>query len=273
MKLGSLNHINKLLAKISPFKIKTDSKHEMLCNNINYDLLKNIYGKDALLEKRFLNFGAGYRFKHFAFKNIDNYKGDIDLQWSPCDMRPINIKNQSIKVIYTSHMIEHLTFDEAKFMLKEFYRILEPDGQLRIIAPDIDIFHEAYLANDPIIFNKNFTIDQAYVSVFAARLVKGYNDFKPTITPEEIKSLFKNKNRIDVYNDLISRVDAKSDRKDWYNHISWWNFDRFKKVLDETGFSSVSKSGYSQSKSLILRDIKYFDQTAPWYSVYVDASK
>ena len=273
MKFNTLQYINKLLTKVSPFKIKTDTKHETLCKNINYELLKNIYGENALKEKKFLNFGAGYRFKHFAFQNIDNYKGDIDLRWSPCDFTPIKIKEKSIKVIYTSHMIEHLTFEEAKFMLKEFYRILEPNGQLRVVAPDIDVFHEAYLANDPIIFNKNFELEQAYVSVFAARLIKGYNDFKPVISSEEIRSLFKNKDRIDVYNYLIGKVDAKNDREDWYNHISWWNFDRFQKTLNEVGFSNVFKSAYSQSRSVILRDIKYFDQTAPWYSVYVDASK
>ena len=128
-------------------------------------------------------------------------------------------------------MIEHLTFEEAKFMLKEFYRILEPNGQLRVVAPDIDVFHEAYLANDPIIFNKNFELEQAYVEVFAARLIKGYNDFKPVISSEEIRSLFKNKDRIDVYNYLIGKVDAKVIVIDWYNHISWWNFDRFQKIL------------------------------------------
>ena len=100
------------------------------------------------------------------------------------------------------------------------------------------------------------------------------NKLLSKISPFKIKTDSKHEMFCNnINNDLISRVDDKSDRKDWYNHISWWNFDRFKKVLDETGFPSVSKSGYSQSKSLILRDIKYFDQTAPWYSVNVDVSK
>ena len=53
MKFNTLQYINKLLTKVSPFKIKTDTKHETLCKNINYELLKNIYGENALKEKSF----------------------------------------------------------------------------------------------------------------------------------------------------------------------------------------------------------------------------
>ena len=72
---------------------------------------------------------------------------------------------------------------------------------------------------------------------------------------------------------LIDKVDATKDREDWYNHISWWNYNRLEKILKETGFSTINKSAYAQSKFLILKDVRYFDQTAPWYSVYVDANK
>ena len=273
MKFGTIKYINKILSYISPFQLKTQSKHDMYCSKIDYKNLASIYGEESLKKKNFLNFGAGYRFKHFAFKNVDNFKGDIDLKWSPCEMKPIDIKDQSIKVIYTSHMIEHLTFEEAVFMLKEFFRILEPNGQLRIVTPDIDIFHEAYLKKDTTMFDSRFSIDQAYVATFAARLIIGFNEFKPSISTEEINALFKSKDRFDFYDYLINKVDATKDRKDWYNHISWWNYNRLEKILKESGFSSIYKSAYSQSKFLILRDIKHFDQTAPWYSVYVDAIK
>ena len=208
MKLGTIKYINKLLSIISPFELKTKSKHEVYCNKIDYENLKNIYGEEPLKKKKFLNFGAGYNFKHFAFKNIDKYNGDIDLSWSPCDFKPIKLENNSTKLIYTSHMIEHLTYDEARFMLKEFFRILEPNGQLRIVTPDIDIFHDAYLKGDHTMFDSRFSIDQSYVSVFAARLIIGFNECKPSISTEEINSLFKTKDRFEVYDYLIDKVDA-----------------------------------------------------------------
>ena len=107
----------------------------------------------------------------------------------------------------------------------------------------------------------------------ASELIIGFNEFKPSISTEEINILFKSKDRFDFYDYLIKKVDATKDRKDWYNHISWWNYNRLEKILKEIGFSSIYKSAYSQSKFVILRDIKHFDQTAPWYSVYVDAIK
>jgi len=273
MKLNIINKINKFLEKFSPFKIKTDSKHELFCNNIDKEKLKMVYGEEDIKQKNFLNFGAGYRFKHFAFKNVDNFKGKIDIKWSPCNFQPINIRDNSIKLIYTSHMIEHLTFSEAKFMLTEFYRILKPDGGLRIVTPNIDIFHNAYINNEDLMFDKRFSIEQSYVSTFAARLIIGFNDFKPSISSDEIRSLFDQNDRFEVYENLIKKVDAKPDRLDWYNHISWWNEDRFRKLLNSIGFKNIDKSAYSQSKFLILKDIKYFDQTAPWYSIYIEAIK
>lgn len=273
MKFSTLKFVNNVLSKFTPFKIKTDTTHERFIKKINYNLLCNVYGEESLKEKKFLNFGAGYRFNHFAFRNVDKYNGDIDLKWSPCDFKKINIKDKSIKVIYTSHMIEHLTFEEAKFMLSEFYRILETNGQLRIVTPDIDIFHEAYVANDKYLFNEKLSIEHAYVKVFAARLIKGNGDNKPLISSKEIRDLFNKKKRTDAYEYLIEKVNAKNNREDWFNHISWWNFERLNSTLKEAGFSSVFKSAYSQSKSVVLKDIRYFDQTAQWYSLYVDAIK
>ena len=39
--------------------------------------------------------------------------------------------------IYSSHLLEHLYLEEAKHLLKECFRILEPHGILRMVVPDL----------------------------------------------------------------------------------------------------------------------------------------
>jgi len=57
--------------------------------------------------------------------------------------------------INVSHLIEHLTFEEAKAFLKECKRILKSDGQIRIGTPDLQKLIQAYLERDMERFNEH----------------------------------------------------------------------------------------------------------------------
>jgi SAM-dependent methyltransferase len=46
--------------------------------------------------------------------------------------------NNSVPNIFSSHFMEHLTYDSAKFVLQESYRVLKPGGLLRILVPSLD---------------------------------------------------------------------------------------------------------------------------------------
>jgi predicted SAM-dependent methyltransferase len=39
--------------------------------------------------------------------------------------------------VYSEHLIEHLTWDEGRFMLRESHRVLKPGGTLRIATPNL----------------------------------------------------------------------------------------------------------------------------------------
>lgn len=45
--------------------------------------------------------------------------------------------NNSIDYIFSEHMIEHITYVQAKFMLEECFRVLKPNGRIRIATPDL----------------------------------------------------------------------------------------------------------------------------------------
>ena len=53
----------------------------------------------------------------------------------------------SADVVYSSHMIEHLSRKNVIRFLRECYRILAPEGILRIVIPDLNVFVADYLLN------------------------------------------------------------------------------------------------------------------------------
>lgn len=76
--------------------------------------------------------------------NIDsdtNRKLDINL-----DLRQnLPFEDNSIDYIYNEHFLEHLTVEEGQRVIKEFMRVLKPEGVLRIAMPDLEISIAEYL--------------------------------------------------------------------------------------------------------------------------------
>lgn len=69
-----------------------------------------------------------------------------------CDAsKKIPEKNNSVDLIYSCHMIEHLDNKELKIFFKECERVLKPNGYLRLVVPDFN-----YLID---IYNKNHNVD------------------------------------------------------------------------------------------------------------------
>ena len=59
--------------------------------------------------------------------------------------RKIPLKDNCVNVVYSSHMIEHLTKTGAKKFLNESYRVLKEDGIIRLAVPDLRRKAEEYL--------------------------------------------------------------------------------------------------------------------------------
>lgn len=51
----------------------------------------------------------------------------------------------SIDVAYSSHVIEHLTREQADFLVSESYRVLKPGGIFRVATPDLEQICRLYL--------------------------------------------------------------------------------------------------------------------------------
>lgn len=58
-----------------------------------------------------------------------------------------NFKNNSIELIYACHVLEHFSHEEAVRVLKRWFKVLAPGGELRISVPDIDRIVKIYAKN------------------------------------------------------------------------------------------------------------------------------
>jgi SAM-dependent methyltransferase len=91
-----------------------------------------------------INIGCG-KVRHDAWINLD-------LVGAP-GVKSYNVKkdlpfpDNSIDIIYHSHILEHLRKNEAERFIKECHRILKPGGLIRVVVPDLEKLCEEYLKN------------------------------------------------------------------------------------------------------------------------------
>ena len=65
----------------------------------------------------------------------------------------------SVDIIYASHVFEYFDRDEANEVLFKWKKILKPDGILRLAVPDFEKYSELY-------FKKQITLDQVLGPLF-----------------------------------------------------------------------------------------------------------
>lgn len=92
---------------------------------------------------QYLNIGCGKRF-HQQWINIDKVPGHPSVK--QCDVEHgLPFSDCSFDVVYHSHVLEHFEVQDAKQFLRECYRVLKPDGVIRVAVPDLEQIVLCYL--------------------------------------------------------------------------------------------------------------------------------
>lgn len=68
-----------------------------------------------------------------------------NIRWGDAKRLPLGAS--AAEVVYSSHMIEHLTPRQAKTFLAEAKRVLRPGGIVRLVVPDLRLLVDDYLAS------------------------------------------------------------------------------------------------------------------------------
>jgi predicted SAM-dependent methyltransferase len=92
---------------------------------------------------RRLNIGCGNCF-HPDWENIDlrpysPHVKHIDIR------KGLPYPRETFDAVYSSHLLEHLSQDQARSLLQEIKRVLKKDGIIRIVVPDLEAIARIYL--------------------------------------------------------------------------------------------------------------------------------
>ena len=65
-------------------------------------------------------------------------------------VKGLHIADESVKLLYCSHVLEHLTLAELRQALQNCYRHLQPEGIFRFVLPDLEFMSAQYInSTDP----------------------------------------------------------------------------------------------------------------------------
>lgn len=90
-----------------------------------------------------LNFGCGTRHAP-GWTNID-FHGDGTHVKRVNLLAGFPFPDSSFDVVYSSHVLEHFTPQQADFLIRESYRVLNVGGTLRTVVPDLEASCREYL--------------------------------------------------------------------------------------------------------------------------------
>lgn len=255
------------------------------------------YGDEKTARSRLFNIGAG-AWQHPGWTNIDlpaQTEAFARIQapfiaHNLVEEAALPIADQSADGIYCSHVVEHIPESAVLNLMQESFRVLDTGGVLRIsTGPCADLDWDAMIRNDEnwwywfrdtdflASIDKNLPEmsihDYWLFSVATPRSYYSPTPCERKFATQEIVDLVKTyEDRPDQLLDLLT-ASLPFDAQSAGNHISWWNFDKLNAFLKQAGFSNIRRSGYGQSTCDLMRDLRYFDQTYPQISVYIEAIK
>ncbi len=232
----------------------------------------------------------GFSSKKLAIGEQNKY--GIDSSWITVDMsgadfnfdfriKPtIPMSDSSVKLIYCSHVVEHLSDDANIHVFNESYRLLETGGVFRIEAPDLFKIIAAYRNRNQKFFldlmsddeKKHSSIEQVFVGLLSCYIVNGHHvpvSFDTTKMHEKLNTLSDSEFAMWCVS-LLSPAQYKTG-----GHINPMSFEKLSKLLKAAGFSdiNVTNTGLS-SHSLMVEELSGIEREhRGFYSVILEAVK
>lgn len=171
-------------------------------------MLRPFANDNAPQEPR-LNMGCGTHHEP-GWINADASLGTaVRLVLSDNENLPVN--EGSLEVVFSEHFLEHLTLQEARWFLRESYRVLKPNGLFRVSSPDLEVVVRSL--TDRATF-------QAMRRIYEAL---GDGDF---LTPEEVVNWA-------FYG---------------HEHRHLWAFEHLRAELTAAGFTDVRRMRFGESR-------------------------
>ena len=152
-------HLDKVLKEIERVSQRGMHKTEKNLNIPNHKFIKKNEFESGSLSfsvpsgdgKIKLNIGSFTVMLHHGWINTDiidlsQYAVKNQYKFLQMDSRsPFPFESESVDYIVSSHMLEHLDWNEGLNFLRECYRVMKPGAVMRIAVPDLALMVEKYL--------------------------------------------------------------------------------------------------------------------------------
>lgn len=137
-------------------------------------------------------------------------------------VRGLPIQNNSVKVIYCSHVLEHLALEDFRMALRNIYGYLMDGGIFRFVLPDLETLISAYSASD----------DPEAAHRFMSNSYLGERR-RPKGVEGAVRTFWGNS-----------------------KHLWMWDFASISKELLDTGFTNIRRSKYGDSADPKFADVE-----------------
>lgn len=118
-------------------------------------------------------------------------------------------EDETFDYVYSEHMIEHISWKNGLFMLRECRRILKPDGVLRVATPDLKVLLDLYAGTYRL-------SQQKYVQWITDEFLDGVKDYKPSFV---INNAFNNWGHQFLYDGELMTMAL---RQSGFEHVRQW---------------------------------------------------
>jgi predicted SAM-dependent methyltransferase len=137
-------------------------------------------------------------------------------------VRGLPVPPGSAKVVYCSHVLEHLALDELRVAIRNVYSYLCPGGVFRMVLPDLEQLARSYLDNPNTDANSTFMKDGCLGEKVRRRGVRG----------------------------LAWRIFGRS------KHLWMWDYKGLSQELANAGFVGIRRAHFGDSQDPHFRDVE-----------------
>lgn len=127
-------------------------------------------------------------------------------------VKGIPAADNSLEVVYHSHMLEHLSYAEGIEFIAACYRVLQPGGVLRVLVPDLETWSRNYVNGNDFFFEEYRRVGLA-----------------------DDKALYPT--RGSIFMGMLHN----------HGHKMGWDFDTLKSVLERSGFHKIRRTMFQDS--------------------------
>jgi predicted SAM-dependent methyltransferase len=176
----------------------------------------------------------------FQSVNYDSNASYMDLRHS------WRFSNNSVDVVYASHVFEHLNSSTAVLFLNEAYRVLKPGGIIRLVVPDLHQLAKNYI-DEYKSGNKSATRDFLY----------WMNLCRDNTYPKNRSTIVKIINFLQDYP---------------HQHKYMYDFTSLSQMLSDSKYIDLQQASYAQSKYISeINQVEYTSEGVA--SIYIEAKK